>query len=619
MTMSPTQEKPPSKLSDLLKDAVFDVEKAVKTASFAFSVYGAPKINTWYNVQGGTRLGLPQETVRRNFEARLRVTVLRAKDLPKESKLADYILSGSMPDAYALLEVKSKWGYDQGRTITIPDSNAPEWTDPATATSELLVEDLSTATLEVSLRDENRLGKDSVLGQASIPPPEIPAMHSSWTGWLPLKQAEDKLEKGKVELRVETLPAVGAGEGIELSESSANLGTSIPSTNDNGLDSDEEDAEAPRSTEADLDWNAMAAKLTNASLSLRKYRMAVFFTNESTDTQGGIWWRKSTKEVILVFRGTEINSLQDVMTDLNIVQTPLGDGDKRLVHTGFWTAFKSIVDGAYHSLEMAVGKGEDWAKDGWTIDCSGHSLGGALASLMAHNIAHNYPELCRNNRLHMYSFGAPRVGNPAFCEEFNMLLVRREGRERERFFGSLARSIEYDHFGFCVLITDEALKSVSIYLDGQRNQDEAASAPSSNPPSDTATLSPSDETLSSLVGEGVPVSAATAAVDNSKEESKKTTISDMLNVASTNIKTLGGFLQGEPVGPYERMDKGMPAVPVRRGTIPVPLNVAPEVAMGESLLEADVRDHSEISYFEAIQKFAALIVEEQKEEKKQDA
>jgi hypothetical protein len=25
--------------------------------------------------------------------------------------------------------------------------------------------------------------------------------------------------------------------------------------------------------------------------------MAVFFTNESTDTQGGIWWRKSTKEV----------------------------------------------------------------------------------------------------------------------------------------------------------------------------------------------------------------------------------------------------------------------------------------------------------------------------------
>lgn len=65
---SPVQEKAPSKLSDLLKDAVFDVEKAVKTASFAFSVYGAPNINTWYYVQGGTRLGLPQ--VRQGREER---------------------------------------------------------------------------------------------------------------------------------------------------------------------------------------------------------------------------------------------------------------------------------------------------------------------------------------------------------------------------------------------------------------------------------------------------------------------------------------------------------------------------------------------------------------------
>lgn len=45
------------------------------------------------------------------------------------------------------------------------------------------------------------------------------------------------------------------------------------------------------------------------------------------------------------------------------------------------------------------------------MDCSGHSLGGALASLMAHNLAHKYPTLAKDNRLHMYSFGAPRVGN----------------------------------------------------------------------------------------------------------------------------------------------------------------------------------------------------------------
>lgn len=71
---------------------------------------------------------LLQETVRRNFASRLRVTVLRAKELPKEAAMADYVLSGSAPDAFVLLEVKSKWGYDQGRTATVMDSYAPEWT-----------------------------------------------------------------------------------------------------------------------------------------------------------------------------------------------------------------------------------------------------------------------------------------------------------------------------------------------------------------------------------------------------------------------------------------------------------------------------------------------------------
>jgi len=36
----------------------------------------------------------------------------------------------------------------------------------------------------------------------------------------------------------------------------------------------------------------------------------------------------------------------------------------------------------------------------------------------------------------------------------------------------------------------------------------------------------------------------------------------MLDVASSHIKTLGGFLQAEPVGAYERADKGMDALPV---------------------------------------------------------
>ena len=38
---------------------------------------------------------------------------------------------------------------------------------------------------------------------------------------------------------------------------------------------------------------------------------------------------------------------------------------------------------------------------------------------MAHDLDKRHPELARSQRLHMYSFGAPRVGNPVFCRDYN--------------------------------------------------------------------------------------------------------------------------------------------------------------------------------------------------------
>ena len=93
--------------------------------------------------------------------------------------------------------------------------------DKATATHDLLVEDLATATLEITVRDENRLGKDILIGNASLPLSLLPALHQSWTGWLPLTVEGKEGGRGQIELLVQVLPAVGEGEGIELSESAA--------------------------------------------------------------------------------------------------------------------------------------------------------------------------------------------------------------------------------------------------------------------------------------------------------------------------------------------------------------------------------------------------------------
>ena len=49
---------------------------------------------------------------------------------------------------------------------------------------------------------------------------------------------------------------------------------------------------------------------------------------------------------------------------------------------------------------------------------AGHSLGGALATLAAYDIAHLLLEDGNRPIQQVYTFGAPRTGNHAFAEDF---------------------------------------------------------------------------------------------------------------------------------------------------------------------------------------------------------
>lgn len=49
--------------------------------------------------------------------------------------------------------------------------------------------------------------------------------------------------------------------------------------------------------------------------------------------------------------------------------------------------------------------------------CSGHSLGGALGTLAAYDIAKAHPEL-HWQQISVYTFGAPRAGNTVFAHEY---------------------------------------------------------------------------------------------------------------------------------------------------------------------------------------------------------
>lgn len=61
--------------------------------------------------------------------------------------------------------------------------------------------------------------------------------------------------------------------------------------------------------------------------------------------------------------------------------------------------------------------------NGWKLRllCAGHSLGGALAQLAAHDIARTVQQCGKIVRVGCYTYGSPRVGNHAFAREFNQV------------------------------------------------------------------------------------------------------------------------------------------------------------------------------------------------------
>ncbi len=124
-----------------------------------------------------------------------------------------------------------------------------------------------------------------------------------------------------------------------------------------------------------------------------------FFNKQ--DTQG--YAAASDKMILLAFRGTEATHLRDWMTDLRIKQVDIPSG---AVHTGFKEALDRVWEEVLITFRIF--------HRGQPIWITGHSLGAALATLAAQRL------LAENIRFNgLYTFGAPRVGNPAFCAACN--------------------------------------------------------------------------------------------------------------------------------------------------------------------------------------------------------
>lgn len=110
--------------------------------------------------------------------------------------------------------------------------------------------------------------------------------------------------------------------------------------------------------------------------------------------------------LILAFRGTETNAIEDIRTDTKLMLQEAPGGGR--VHPGFYRAFASVQEAIQQTLN---------AHGDCPLYITGHSLGGALALVASRYLQH--PQAAAT-----YTYGGPRVGDAEFFSDYQVPVYR---------------------------------------------------------------------------------------------------------------------------------------------------------------------------------------------------
>ncbi|KAL4078256.1 Alpha/Beta hydrolase protein [Scleroderma yunnanense] len=135
------------------------------------------------------------------------------------------------------------------------------------------------------------------------------------------------------------------------------------------------------------------------------------FTNIVTAMHGFVARDDKRNEIVVSIRGTK--EVSSILIDASVMLTPLqGIGlppstsqessEQPRVHTGFLVAYQSIA----HAMLNVLGPQID-AYSTYRVIATGHSLGGAIASIASIAIRNSYPR----TSISLYTIGQPRTGD----------------------------------------------------------------------------------------------------------------------------------------------------------------------------------------------------------------
>ncbi|GAM22176.1 hypothetical protein SAMD00019534_053510, partial [Acytostelium subglobosum LB1] len=134
----------------------------------------------------------------------------------------------------------------------------------------------------------------------------------------------------------------------------------------------------------------------------------VIFEN-STDTQAFVATYNNT--VFIAFRGSM--DIENWITNLKFFQTAYPKVAGAEVHLGFYEAYMGVQSKVYDALTTTIKNCPTCT----SIVVTGHSLGGALATLCMADVVEWFPEIPTES----ITFGSPRVGNDVFSTYYNSI------------------------------------------------------------------------------------------------------------------------------------------------------------------------------------------------------
>lgn len=117
----------------------------------------------------------------------------------------------------------------------------------------------------------------------------------------------------------------------------------------------------------------------------------------------------SEDHLVLAFRGTEPSSIRDIVTDAKASTTISPSGGR--VHLGFNEAFNHVAIDIQRTLQRPDLQGR-------SLFITGHSLGGALATIATKELIHPAGMAA------CYNFGSPRVGDMRWGEGIKTPIYR---------------------------------------------------------------------------------------------------------------------------------------------------------------------------------------------------